>query len=58
MTDERKCPDCGGETVRYGVVWSGRRRVQRYICKDCGRLVYSAPTKHKKETNENDTKGN
>ena len=42
MTDERKCPDCGGKTVRYGVVWSGRRRMQRYLCKDCGRLVYSA----------------
>ena len=34
--NELKCPECGGRLTKQGVVWSGRRRAQRYLCSACG----------------------
>lgn len=34
---ELKCPECHGRLVRFGQIWSGRVRIQRYLCPTCGR---------------------
>ena len=32
------CPECKSRNVvKDGKVWSGRKKTQRYRCKDCGR---------------------
>ncbi len=35
--NEVRCPECGGNLVKVGCVWSGRNYVQQYQCKSCGR---------------------
>ena len=35
-----RCPECKSiRLIKSGKGWSGRTRVQRYQCKDCGRMV-------------------
>lgn len=35
-----QCPECGStRLIKFGKVWSGRTKVQRWQCKDCGRIV-------------------
>lgn len=32
------CPECKSKRIaKDGVVWSGRKKVQRYRCAECGR---------------------
>jgi len=31
------CPECGSKMHKSGKVWSGRKKVQRYLCPACGR---------------------
>ena len=31
------CPECGAAMLRDGFQWSGRKRVQRWLCPKCGR---------------------
>lgn len=34
------CSDCGGHVMhKSGFVWSGRKRVQRWRCNNCGRTT-------------------
>jgi len=38
--EELKCPECDSvKLIKVGKGWSGRTKVQRYQCKDCGRIV-------------------
>lgn len=31
------CPECGSKMHKSGKIWSGRVKVQRYLCPACGR---------------------
>ncbi len=34
-----ECPECKSKnTIKAGMSWSGRTKVQRHQCQDCGRL--------------------
>lgn len=33
------CPDCHIKMGKTGMCWSGRRRVQRYKCSRCGKVI-------------------
>lgn len=38
--NNKYCPECGSdELFNSGEVWCGRKKLQRYICKDCGRAT-------------------
>ena len=37
------CPDCGGKMHKSGKIWSGRKKVQRYLCPACGRKAMAHP---------------
>jgi len=42
MTDKKEsatCPDCGHTMHKSGFVWSGRTKVQRWKCNQCGRTT-------------------
>lgn len=34
-----KCPDCNSKMHKAGKTWSGRVKVQRYRCNQCGRTT-------------------
>lgn len=38
-TTRVNCPECKAKMHRMGKVWSGRNRVQRYKCPNCGRTT-------------------
>ena len=49
MTEVRpKCPECGHEMMKSGMVWSGRHKVRRWKCNNCGRSVSGTPKEEKK----------
>jgi transposase-like protein len=31
------CPECKSKMIKNGIVFSGRKKVQRYLCSKCGR---------------------
>ncbi len=33
------CPECGTKLGKAGSKWSGRKKVQKYQCSKCGRVV-------------------
>ncbi len=33
------CPECGTKMCKAGFLWSGRTKVQRYLCSHCGRTT-------------------
>jgi protein-arginine kinase activator protein McsA len=40
------CQKCHkNKFIKYGTVWSGGKRVQRYICNVCGRTTIIAPNR-------------
>ena len=41
MVEGLLCPECGrkGHLVKSGFKWSGRHKVQRYVCCKCGRTT-------------------
>lgn len=42
------CPDCGGRMHKSGKIWSGRKKVQRYLCPGCGRKAIMRPPEEKR----------
>jgi hypothetical protein len=40
MNEELSCPKCeNGRMHKFGFIWSGKNRRQRYICRDCHRVT-------------------
>ena len=37
------CPDCGYPMHKSGTAWSGKHKVQRYRCQQCGRTTIKHP---------------
>lgn len=33
------CPDCNSKMHRAGFAWSGRQKIQRWKCNQCGRTT-------------------
>lgn len=47
------CPECGSSNlVKEGVVWSGRTKEQRHVCKDCGKRTIGSKLVEKEEENK------
>lgn len=53
---EYQCPECKakGKMVKAGLKWSGRNRVQRFLCNNCGLMtinpiIISRKTRSKKK---------
>jgi transposase-like protein len=39
MNTNLSCPECNSnEIIKAGCGWSGRYKVQKYLCKNCGRI--------------------
>lgn len=41
-TAQVNCPECRAKMHKIGKVWSGRNRVQRYRCPNCGRTTINS----------------
>jgi transposase-like protein len=38
MVQGLMCPECQSKKlIKLGIIWSGRKRSQKYQCQDCGR---------------------
>lgn len=35
----KKCPNCKGSMYKAGFAWSGKKKVQRWKCINCGRTT-------------------
>jgi len=33
------CPECGAKMHKSGMAWSGRKKIQRWKCYNCGRAT-------------------
>jgi predicted RNA-binding Zn-ribbon protein involved in translation (DUF1610 family) len=31
------CPECGSKVHKAGMCWSGRKKIQNWMCSKCGR---------------------
>jgi len=50
MDEVMQCPECKGmNLIKAGKSWSGRTKVQRYQCKDCGRIITKVYEENLKE---------
>lgn len=45
-----ECPECDGQSKKYGVRKNKLQKLQQYRCKDCGRKFTLNPIKHKTYT--------
>ncbi len=39
IPDRPQCLDCNIKMGKAGLGWSGRRKVQRYHCSSCGKVI-------------------